>query len=31
LDKIHYKGLDLKDLRVNWTQIFKNPKKDQLR
>ena len=31
LDKIHYKGLDLKDLRVNWTQIFKNPTKDQLR
>ena len=28
LDKIHYKGLDLKDLRVNWTQIFKNPTKD---
>ena len=31
LDKIQYKGLDLKDLRVNWTQIFKNPTKDQLR
>ena len=31
LDKIHYKGLDVRKLNVNWKQIFKNPTKDQLR
>ena len=31
LDKINYKGLDIDGLRVNWSQIFKNPTKDQLR
>ena len=31
LDKIYYKGLDLKSLKVNWSQIFKNPTKDQLK
>ena len=30
LDKIHFKGLDVRKLNVNWSQIFKNPTKDQL-
>ena len=31
LDKIFYRGLNIEKLKVNWSKIFKNPPKDQLR
>ena len=29
LDKIHYKGLDINKLKVNWKQKLKNPPKGE--